>query len=222
MSDIKNIAKEIIDIHNLTGLNPTFSNNEIEFNIPLNITYEKFLYLTKDKELKYKNEYGKNTIIFKKGDITREKFEDMKKNGFDKHGDNDLNHFSKCKIITNKPNYKDSRPDFNDFLRQRGKAKIFTYNQQSMLFNWIDDNDYRTEFLRLRKFIKNNKLKTNELENKEHNLKSNKWYSLNLQPLQYPEIDIGSLEIFGYYIPGFVYYFKNDKDRDNAFKFLNK
>ena len=199
-----------------------FTDDGLEIHIPQDATYEQFLYLTKDQDLKINNEYGKKTIIFKKGTITREKFEDMKINGFDKNGNNDLNHYSNIKVITNKPNYKDSRPSFNDFLRQRMKAKIFTYNQQSMMFNWLDDDDYKNEIKEFRKFIKNNKLKCNKTGNNEHNLKGIKWYSLNLYPLEYPEIDIGSFEIFGYYVTGFVYYFKSEKDRDNAFNFLMK
>lgn len=133
----------------------------------------------------------------------------------------DVSNFSRIRIVDIHGNRKDSRLYFNDFLKQRECDKIFTYNQNVKEFNWVSNTAYKYQFKTFRSYVKTGQITCLSDNNKEHTLKKSKWYSLCLQPNN-SEICIGSLEIFSYHIEGFVYYFKNLKDRDNAFKYLTQ
>jgi hypothetical protein len=67
------------------------------------------------------------------------------------------------------------------------------------------------------------------LNNNEHILNGKKWYSLTIQKWDkqnddYAEMTLckGSIEVFGYMISGYVYYFQNKADRDTAYRWLVK
>lgn len=143
--------------------------------------------------------------------------------GFIYTGDTSI--FSNIRILNLSENHKDSRQYFNSFLSQREGDKIFTYNHTIKEWNWVSQLGYQIQFKDFRKYIKNGKLQCLPVNNKEHTLRKTKWYSLCIQSSnseQCIQICYGSVEIFSYCIPGFVYYFKHVKDRDNAFKYLTQ
>lgn len=153
------------------------------------------------------NDYKKYKDIYKiAGDVSRQKY---------------------CNVITNNHIKKSSKDYFIDFMRQRDGAKVMSYIQSVNEWSWIDESDYVKQFNIYKLHIKSGRMKINEFNNNEHDLNGVKWYSMCFQ--QYDDngelcgnMDIGSMEIFSYHITGFVYYYKNKKDRDNMFAHLNK
>lgn len=119
-----------------------------------------------------------------------------------------------------------SKDYFTNFLKFRDNAKIMFYNQHLKNWAWLDEYAYRMEFKRFKYLIKSDNLVCHEYNNKTHSLNGVEWYSLCLQEYKNGELntdlDIGSVEIFNYIVNGYVYYFKNQKDRDNAFEFISK
>lgn len=119
--------------------------------------------------------------------------------------------------------------EFVKFMLSRQGAKIFTYNQRFNEFQWLDEIHYQSQFKEYKKLIKNKKIVINKDNNNEHTLNDIKWYSLCIQVWDKEDDDygcnnicLGSMSVFNYMISGYVYYFKNQKDRDNAYKWLVK
>jgi len=115
------------------------------------------------------------------------------------------------------------------FMSIRQGAKVFTYNHRFNEFSWLDEIHYQHQFKDYKKKIKDKNIIVNEENNQEHLLNDVKWYSLCIQVWDKETDDygvnnicFGSLSVFNYLISGFVYYFKNEKDRDNAYNWLVK
>tara|TARA_B110000259_G_scaffold68569_1_gene80817 strand:- start:5520 stop:6212 length:693 start_codon:yes stop_codon:yes gene_type:complete len=118
---------------------------------------------------------------------------------------------------------------FELFMSERQGDKIMTYNLQVSEWNWIDYKLYAEQFKLYRKAIKEKKLIAKESEkdtcqalDKNQKLVGKKWYSLTITINGDNNLlCVGSLEVFGKIKAGFVYYFYDEKDRDNAFNYLN-
>ena len=116
---------------------------------------------------------------------------------------------------------------FAYFMGDKQGAKIFTFHKRLNEWSWIDENVYKQQFKIYKKQIKNKDIIIDIENNNEHTLNGKIWYSLCIQRWDkeandYAEMTLckGSIEVFGYMISGYVYYFQNKKDRDNAFKWL--
>jgi len=115
------------------------------------------------------------------------------------------------------------------FMSSRQGAKVFTYNHRFNDFIWLDEIHYQHQFKEYKKNIKDKKIVINKENNDEHILNNVIWYSLCIQVWDNEADDygtnhicLGSMSVFNYMISGFVYYFKNKKDRDNAYNWLVK
>lgn len=110
--------------------------------------------------------------------------------------------------------------DFPEFMKNRYGDKIFTYRHQSNDWNWVDSDAYKIQFKIFKKYFKNKKIVVNEEYNREHDLNGHKWHSLVIQYLTNNSTCLGSLSLFKFLIKGYVYYFRNKTDRDNAYNYL--
>lgn len=182
------------------------------------LTHTQFndLILTTDIKLYIK----KTPIIFKKGNIVSEKqYNDIITGNIDKTGINDLSDYSKTIVITNHKKYKDSRPTFNLFLNSRCNSKVFIYHHKMAEFQWYDTDLYRKQMKDFKKNIKTNQLEIIDYD-KSHTIKGNTYYSFALtNPTLH--VCIGSMEVFGYLVTGFVFYYKSETDRNNGYKYLS-
>lgn len=121
----------------------------------------------------------------------------------------------------------DSIKSFSKFMKNRDGDKIFTYNQQCNEWHWLNFDTYKKQFKMYKGLLKNKKIVVKEENNNEHEFNGNVWYSLAVQVINdkgdiRPGFCIGSIQLFKYMISGYVYYFKNKTDRDNAYKYLIK
>jgi len=135
----------------------------------------------------------------------------------------------KCKYEINGEQIDNPVSKIVRFMSFRQGAKVFTYNHRFNEFCWLDEKDYQQQFKDYKKKIKDKKIVINKENNDEHMLNDVKWYSLCIQVWDKEADDyadnsicLGSMSVFNYLISGFVYYFKNKKDRDNAYNWLVK
>ena len=138
-------------------------------------------------------------------------------------------HDDKCKYYVNGENLDNPLGKIVKFMGDRQGAKVFTYNQRFNEFIWLDEVHYQTQFKQFKKLIKDKKIVIDKENNNEHTLNGVKWYSVCIQVWDKEENDygnnnicLGSMSVFNYMISGYVYYFKNQKDRDNAYNWLVK
>ena len=117
---------------------------------------------------------------------------------------------------------------FELFMFQRKGCKIMTYHQDCHEWDWVDVESYKLQFKDFRKLVKKNHLiveesgkDTNQSLDKNKNLVGKEWYSLILAHPGGNNPCLGTIEVFDKYKEGFVYYFYDKKDRDNAFNYLN-
>jgi len=123
----------------------------------------------------------------------------------------------------------DTNDKFAYFMGGKEGAKVFTYHKRLANWSWLDDDCYKEQFKQYKKLIKEKKIVIDKENNNEHMLNGKKWYSLCIQKWNeeiddYDEMTLckGSIEVFGYMISGYVYYFQSKKDRDNAYNWLVK
>lgn len=135
----------------------------------------------------------------------------------------------KCKYEINGEQIDNPVSKIVRFMSFRQGAKVFTYHHRFNEFCWLDEKDYQQQFKDYKKKIKDKKIVINKENNDEHMLNDVKWYSLCIQVWDKEADDyadnsicLGSMSVFNYLISGFVYYFKNKKDRDNAYNWLVK
>lgn len=119
----------------------------------------------------------------------------------------------------------DSIKSFPEFMKIRNSDKIFTYNQHFNEWQWLNFDNYKKQFKMFKTLYKNKKIVVQEENNNQHELNSHIWYSLVIQPINDEDeveanICLGSVQMFKYMVSGFVYYFKNKTDRDNAYNYL--
>lgn len=118
---------------------------------------------------------------------------------------------------------------FGKFMGIKKGAKVFTYHKRFNEWSWLDAPVYKEQFKQYKKQIKNKTIVIDGENNDEHSLNGIKWYSLCIQKWDKEEDDYGemtlckgSLDLFGYMIDGYVYYFEKKADRDNAYNWLVK
>lgn len=131
------------------------------------------------------------------------------------------------KILNNDKIIKASKTYFKEFMKQRFSAKIMSYNHKINEWTWLDDTVYFKQLKIYRTAFKEHKIQVLDDNLSEHIYNDKKWYSLTIQTIDKTgeittNICIGSCEIFNYIINGYVYYYKNKFDRDNAYKYLIK
>ena len=118
---------------------------------------------------------------------------------------------------------------FAYFMGAKENAKVFTYHKRLQEWSWIDEDIYKQQFKQYKKLIKNKEIVIDKENNNEHKLNGIIWHSLTIQKWDkqnddYAEMTLckGSIEVFGYMISGYVYYFQNKADRDTAYRWLVK
>ena len=121
----------------------------------------------------------------------------------------------------------DSTKNFPKFMKNRNGDRIFTYNRQFNQWEWINFDCYKKQFKIFKRACKDKKAVVKDENNEEHEFNGNMWYSIAINQIDddgeiLDGFCFGSLQIFGYMMVGFVYYFKNKTDRDNAYKYLTK
>lgn len=131
------------------------------------------------------------------------------------------------KVVNNDKIIKASKTYFNEFMRQRFNAKVMSYNHKINEWTWLDDIVYFKQLRVYRKHYKYNKIQILNDNLSEHIYNNKTWYSITIQPIDKTgqittDLCIGSCEIFNYIVSGYVYYYKNKFDRDNAYNYLTK
>ena len=171
----------------------------------------------------------------KKFDITAETFIDFiyQQNICDEDNERKINKEIKDKYLKYKKIAKYTDDDTNEkfayFMGAKQGAKVFTYMKKFNEWSWLDEDVYKQQFKQYRKLIKSKDIVIDGENNSEHILNGKKWYSLCIQKWNKEEDDYdemtlckGSIEVFGYIISGYVYYFQNKADRDTAYNWLVK
>ena len=177
----------------------------------------------------------KQDALIKKFDITAETFIDFmyKQNINDEDDEREINKEIKEKYKKYKKIAKYADENTNDkfayFMGAKQGAKVFTYHKRFNEWSWLDTNVYRSQMKIYKKLIKNKDIVIDKENNDEHILNGSKWFSLCIQKWDKQKDDFdemtlckGSIEVFGYMISGYVYYFQKEEDRDNAYRWLVK
>ena len=177
--------------------------------------------IVKNRNLYYEQMLKANPNIIVDVETEYKKFKDsVKKTG-------NINYVNVSTPFDNKRN--NSSEYFEFFMSQREGDKIMTYNLRQKEWTWLNFKLYTEQFKLYRKAIKAKELIAKESEkdtcqalDKNKKLVGKKWYSLTVAINEDNDmLCVGSLEVFSKFKQGFVYYFYDEKDRDNAFNYLN-
>ena len=129
-------------------------------------------------------------------------------------------------ISTNRPLQKDQ--SFVMFMKNHQGDTVMSFNQGVGGWEWFNAEQHKESMTHLGNYVDKGILKLDKNNNKTYEWKGQKWYAMvfNMYDPETGEIkdamDLGTWMIFDTMVDGFSYYYKNEKDRDNMFKYMKK
>ena len=111
---------------------------------------------------------------------------------------------------------------FKKFLLVKDGAPCFTWIHHLREFAWIDKAMINPQFKKFKQAFKEGKAKVLEGNNTTQTLDKKEWYSLVITPTHECDICLGSMNLFSFYVSGYVYWFNIKENRDSMYKYLIK